>query len=125
MFNIDYIGLLFVYLLVALPFGPIFGLIGFLLKVRFFGKLKHKYILEEFHLDLKILKWIIIFVVELGLAILVIAGGGTLLSENKLDTFFIIFFPSEVVILGILILIFNKMFPKPKLIPNFEPLQRN
>lgn len=96
--------------LVSIPMGTIFGLIGMELKVRFFGKLHGKYILEEFHFEYKILKWIFIIAIELVLAITAIVGGFTLIDQS-ISLFVVVFLSIEAVLLVIVGLIFNKMFP--------------
>ena len=98
-------------MMVSIPLGPIFGLVALELKVRLFGKLKTKYILEEFHSDRKNSKWLVILAIEFGLAILMIASF-TMLYAQSLTTLVIIFPIVEVLILGFLIIIFNRMFPK-------------
>lgn len=98
-------------MIISIPLGPIFGLVALELKVRLFGKLKTKYILEEFHRDRKYSKWLVILAIEFGLAILMIASF-TMLYAQSLTTFVIIFSIVEVLILGFLIIIFNRMFPK-------------
>ncbi len=98
-------------MIVSIPLGPIFGLVALELKVRLFGKLKTKYILEEFHRDRKNSKWLVILAIEFGLAILMIASF-TKLFEQSLTTLVIVFPIVEVLILGFLIIIFNRMFPK-------------
>jgi len=97
--------------IVSIPMGTIFGLIGLELKVRFFGKLKGRYILEEFNFEYKIIKWIIIIAIEVALAILALVGG-VLFLEQSTSLFLVVFLSVEAILLAITIFIFNKMFPK-------------
>ena len=98
-------------MIISLPIGVTLGLFALELKVRFFGKLKYKYALEEIHGEFKIAKWIIIFVIELAILIIVIAIGSVLLLLN-LTQFFIYVLIGEVCVLVLAIIIFNRMFPK-------------
>jgi hypothetical protein len=99
--------------LISLPIGSIFGLIGFELKVAMFGKLHDRYVLEEIRLDHKILKWIIIFVIEIGLMLVMIIAGAIYI-QTDIMSFLLYFGIGEIILLIILILIFQKIFPKPQ-----------
>jgi len=100
-------------LVVSLPLGPIFGLIGLEMRALLFGKLKHQYILEEFNRDFKILKWIAIGIVECSVigVISVVLLTMTLLGAN-LASLVIPCLLGEGGTIAILAIIFNKMFPK-------------
>ncbi|MHA1584640.1 MAG: hypothetical protein ACTSVU_04125 [Promethearchaeota archaeon] len=103
--------------IIIMPIGILIGVFILLLKVRMFGKLKYKYVLEDINLQSKSLKWtaiiiilIIIFTVTIiPLGIFVIGN-----YDNPLINIAEIYLPVELVSAIILYSIFNKMFPKQK-----------
>ncbi|MFX0063387.1 MAG: hypothetical protein ACFFC7_14520 [Candidatus Hermodarchaeota archaeon] len=100
--------------LILLPIASIAGVAGFLVKIRLFGKLKYKYVLEDFHNNKIILKWIII-----GTVVFMITLGAVILTSIIME--FLGFFGYAVILtleigMGIVLLyLYNRMFPKPNL----------
>ncbi|MFW9852850.1 MAG: hypothetical protein ACFFDS_07905 [Candidatus Thorarchaeota archaeon] len=96
---------LFRFGLLYLPIIPIAGIAGLFFKVATFGKLKHKFVLEEIQNKNKILKYIMGFIF-----VGIIAYGFALIGG-----FFgyWIMFGAEIVLAAILYVTFHFMFPKP------------
>jgi hypothetical protein len=92
-------------ILIFLPGVPLVGIAGLLFKVFVFGKLKYKYVLEEINNSNKTIKYITMFLVPAALIAVLI-----LLTQVGLYMVGV----AEVVLLVILILLSNKMFPKAK-----------
>ncbi|MFX1376572.1 MAG: hypothetical protein ACFFA0_12250 [Promethearchaeota archaeon] len=69
----------------ALPFVLLFLLIMFELRVYFFGKMKYKFVIEEILPENKIVKWILIFLIEFVIYILIINISFTLYLSGGLD----------------------------------------
>ena len=67
-------------LLVTIPIAWTLLLFMFVLKIKFFGKMKYKYILEELHKEHKVIKWIIMILSEVGLYMVVLIIGYILIS---------------------------------------------
>ena len=91
--------------LAFLPVFPIIGIAGLLLKVRLFGKFKHKYVVEEIKHEHKFSKYVII-VLCIGLLMTLyicgaIVGYWSLVILEALSAIY-------------LLVIFNYMFPKKK-----------
>ena len=84
---------------------PIAGIAGLFFKIATFGKLKHKFVLEEIQNKYKILKYVIGFIF-----VAVIAYGFALIGG-----FFgyWIMLGAAIVTAAILFVIFHFMFPKP------------
>jgi hypothetical protein len=84
----------------------------FQLKIRFFGRMKYKFVVEEVNPEKKIIKWIIIGV---GLHLIYLAFnvlGGILLTFYGASLMFLVTFIAGLFSLGILLISFNGMFPK-------------
>ncbi|QEE17280.1 hypothetical protein DSAG12_03112 [Promethearchaeum syntrophicum] len=102
----------FIYILITMSLGPLTGILTLLLRVRFFGKLKNKYVMGEINLGAKIWKWVLIVIVDIILYIVIAAGFGIILLTYNLAILSLVFIVGEVVILFILSFFFNRMFPK-------------
>lgn len=84
----------------------------FQLKIRFFGRMKYKFVVEEVNPEKKVIKWIIIGV---GLHLIYLAFnvlGGILLIFYGASLMFLVTFIAGLFSLGILLISFNGMFPK-------------
>jgi predicted permease len=101
--------------LVFIPLGPMYGLSGLLLKVAMFGKMKYHYTLEEVNLSGKILKWIILFVVEIAGYIVILILTITIMESKGIPMMLGIVLAIEAGVLAICGFFFNKMFPTPKI----------
>jgi len=94
-----------------LPIGWCLGLLMFAMKIRFFGKMKYKYVLEEINIEYKIVKWIIMVVVEIGILI------GTIFLSFQLFVFGLVIMELVLLMVGLaglgsLYITITKMFPK-------------
>ena len=84
----------------------------FQLKIRFFGRMKYKFVVEEVNPEKKVIKWIIIGV---GLHLIYLAFnflGGILLTFYGASMMFLVTFFAGLFSFGILLISFNSMFPK-------------
>jgi hypothetical protein len=103
------------FIIASIPFGWTFLLLGFVLKVRLFGKMKYKYVLEEVNPEKKILKWALIFGTSLGLfALLFFSVIGMLMLLGDLILTAVVILGAGVIGTLILWYTFNRMFPKPE-----------
>ncbi|UYP44255.1 hypothetical protein NEF87_000540 [Candidatus Lokiarchaeum ossiferum] len=101
--------------LISLPIGPVLGTLLFEYKVRVFGKMKYRYSLEERNKDWIVIKWGIVILIGLVLHFIILMGMDELLSSQGTGGIAVYFLPIET-ICGILgYIIFNRMFPKPKI----------
>ncbi|KKK43728.1 MAG: CAAX amino terminal protease self- immunity [Candidatus Lokiarchaeum sp. GC14_75] len=102
---------LFLFLL-TLPIAWIFLILMFEMKIRLFGQMKNKYILEELHKENKILKWLIIILSDIGLYLVILVTGSILFfSFGIYITLFVLLIIGIIGLTG-LIFIFTRMFPK-------------
>ena len=84
----------------------------FQLKIRFFGRMKYKFVVEEVNPEKKVVKWTILIV---GLHLIYLAFnflGGILLTFYGASVMFLVTFIAGLLAFGILLLSFNSMFPK-------------
>lgn len=91
--------------LIILCIPPLTGLAGLFLKIKLFGKLRHKYVLEDVNDDLKVIKWIAIIVFTLFLV-------GVFIFLSTLNWYSVLI--GEGILALLVLLIFNLMFPKKK-----------
>ena len=103
---------LFAPTIVFLAFGPLSAIFFFLLKVRMFGKLRYKYVLEEIHKDYFALKWVVLIGAMLIIAIGLMIGSELLLAEGGVGLLALVLLPIEFLVGGSLYLWFNYMFPR-------------
>ncbi|TKJ23493.1 MAG: hypothetical protein CEE42_12040 [Promethearchaeota archaeon Loki_b31] len=84
----------------------------FQLKIRFFGRMKYKFVVEEVAPEKKVVKWTILIV---GLHLIYLAFnflGGILLTFYGASMMFLVTFIAGLFSFGILLISFNSMFPK-------------
>jgi len=104
----------------SLPITWALLLFVFQMKVRLFGTMKFKYVLEEINIKNKLLKWISMVVADVGVCIFVLIIGFTFfLTLGFIPTTIILFFLG-LIGLSVLIYTFTKMFPKLDRTPQFE-----
>jgi len=84
----------------------------FQMKIRFFGRMKYKFVVEEFNPEKKITKWIIMVTVEFLIFFAFNFMGGIMLLFFGPSMMFLASFIGGVLALGVLLLSFNSMFPK-------------
>ncbi|TFF97187.1 MAG: CPBP family intramembrane metalloprotease [Promethearchaeota archaeon] len=113
--------MIFFLILFTVPISWTCLLLIFELKIRLFGKMKYKYVIEEINRSNKVLKWILIFLVELAVIFFYFLIVLILLLLS-IELWII-----SMVILGvglsstlILVFIFNKMFPKLEEIGDYK-----
>ncbi|NVM19621.1 MAG: CPBP family intramembrane metalloprotease [Candidatus Lokiarchaeota archaeon] len=103
------------YLLTFISYYPVvltFLLSMFQMKIRFFGRMKYKFVVEEFNTEKKITKWIIMFAVQYLIFLAFNLMSGILLSFFGLGIMILASFLGGILALGVLLLSFNSMFPK-------------
>ncbi len=83
----------------------------FQMKIRFFGRMKYKFVVEEFIPEKKVTKWIIMGVVQYLIYFAFNLMGGILLLFSA-NLMFLATFIGGILALGVLYLSFNSMFPK-------------
>jgi membrane protease YdiL (CAAX protease family) len=98
--------------LVSLPFAWILLLFMFEMKIKLFGRMKYKYILEELQKKHKIAKWISMILSEFAIYFVVLTTGTILFISFDIIPTLIALFIIGVSGLSILIFVFTRMFPK-------------
>jgi len=84
----------------------------FQMKIRFFGRMKYKFVVEEFTPEKKVTKWFIMIVVQILIFLAFNSLGGILLLFFNAEIMFIVTFIGGLIALGVLFLSHNSMFPK-------------
>jgi len=84
----------------------------FQMKVRFFGRMRYKFVVEEFNPEKKITKWFIMVIVQYLIYFAFNFMGGIILLFSKASMMFLATFFGGILALGVLLLSFNSMFPK-------------
>jgi len=84
----------------------------FQMKIRFFGRMKYKFVVEEFNPEKKVIKWFIMGVVQYLIYFAFNFMGGILLLFFGSSMMFLATFIGGILALGVLLLSFNSMFPK-------------
>ena len=84
----------------------------FQMKVRFFGRMRYKFVVEEFNPEKKITKWFIMVIVQYLIYFAFNFMGGIILLVFNASMMFLATFIGGILALGVLLLSFNSMFPK-------------
>ncbi|MBY8980084.1 MAG: CPBP family intramembrane metalloprotease [Candidatus Lokiarchaeota archaeon] len=84
----------------------------FQMKLRFFGRMKYKFVVEEFNPEKKVTKWFIMVVVQYLIYFAFNFMGAILLLFFGQSIMFLGSFIGGILALGVLLLSFNSMFPK-------------
>lgn len=100
--------------LLTIPIAWMFLLFAFELKVRFFGKMKYKYVVEEVNKQRKVLKWVSLIGSELLIYFTVIIIEFTLLSLYGIIGIIIGLVVIGIIGISSLLYVFTRMFPKEK-----------
>jgi membrane protease YdiL (CAAX protease family) len=98
--------------LISLPIAWTFLLLMFVLKIKFFGQMKYKYIIEELNKRNKPLKWVVMILSEIGLYITILITGTILIVSFDIITTLIVLGVIGLVGLAIMAFSFTRMFPK-------------
>ncbi|MFW9987368.1 MAG: type II CAAX prenyl endopeptidase Rce1 family protein [Candidatus Odinarchaeota archaeon] len=101
-------------LLVTLPIAWTFLLFIFEMKVKLFGQMKYKYVLEELNKEHKIVKWISMILAEIGIYIIIFITGTSLIHFFGLEIAILTIGIIGAIALALLIFVFTRMFPKEK-----------
>ena len=105
--------IVFFFIIATLPVSWFCLLLIFELKVRLFGKMKYKYVLEEVNRSNKVLKWVLIMGILIGVIFIYFSIVITLLLFSiELWIIFIVILSLGISSNLILWFVFNKMFPK-------------
>ncbi|NHJ20506.1 MAG: CPBP family intramembrane metalloprotease [Candidatus Lokiarchaeota archaeon] len=83
----------------------------FQMKIRFFGRMKYKFVVEELNPEKKIKKWAVMIIVEYLIFFAFNIMGGIMLIFGP-SMMFLANFIGGALALGVLLLSFNSMFPK-------------
>ncbi len=84
----------------------------FQMKIRFFGRMKYKFVVEEFTPEKKVTKWFIMIVVQYLIYFAFIFLEASLLLLFNAGIMFIATFIGGLIAIGVLLLSYNSMFPK-------------
>lgn len=109
-----------VLLLITLPIAWTLLIFMFVLKIKFFGKMKYKYIIEELHKENKILKWILMVLSSFGLYMVILITGNILIYIFGITTGLIVLGVIGLLGLTLMVFIFNRMFPKVEKITEYK-----
>ncbi|MBY8980086.1 MAG: CPBP family intramembrane metalloprotease [Candidatus Lokiarchaeota archaeon] len=104
----------------SLPITWTLLLFVFQMKVRLFGTMKYKYVLEEFNVKNKLLKWVSIVAADIGVCIFILILGFTFFITLGIIPAILILYFLGFIGLSVLIYTFTKMFPKLDRTPQFE-----
>ncbi len=104
------------YSLITMAIGPLTGIITLLLRVRLFGKMKYKYVLDEVNISAKVWKWILIIIVDMIFYTIIAISFTAILMAYDLGVLSLVFICGEGLILLILLYFFNRMFPKKQIL---------
>ncbi|GAG90760.1 unnamed protein product, partial [marine sediment metagenome] len=99
-------------LLITLPIAWIMLLFMFVLKIKFFGRMKYKYIIEELHKENKAIKWSLMILSEFGLYFVIFLTGIILIYFFGITISLIVLGVIGLLGLTLMIFIFTRMFPK-------------
>jgi membrane protease YdiL (CAAX protease family) len=107
-------------ILSTLPIAWAQLLFVFQMKVRLFGTMKYKYVLEEVNTRHKLVKWISLIGVDIGICIFILILGFTFFLTLGFIPATIILFFLGLMGLTVVIYTFSKMFPKAEDLPTYE-----
>jgi hypothetical protein len=100
------------------PLGPIAGILLFCLKIRLFGKMKYKYVIEEMNKEYMVPKWILLGAITFGFGIIMSVITVVTLENGGLLYYIPAFLAMNIGLGIVAYLVFNYMFPKPPISQN-------
>jgi len=104
----------------SLPLTWAILLFVFQMKIRLFGTMKYKYVLEEVNTRNKVMKWISLVGADIGICIFILILGFTFfLSLGFIPATIILFFLG-LIGLSVVVYTFTKMFPKVEKLSTYE-----
>ncbi|MFX0030834.1 MAG: hypothetical protein ACFE8B_16595, partial [Candidatus Hermodarchaeota archaeon] len=106
-------------LLVTLPIAWSFLLLLFEMKIKLFGQMKYKYVLEELNKEHKVIKWIGMILAEIALYITLLITGTMLIMFFGFGITIITMGIIGVISLTTLIFVFIRLFPKKEKIRDY------
>jgi membrane protease YdiL (CAAX protease family) len=109
-----------VLLLVSLPIAWTFLLLIFLMKIKLFGQMKYKYVIEEINKRNKPLKWVAMISSLIGLYLTIVITGAILLLMYDIIIMSIVLGVIGLLGLAILIFAFIRMFPRLEIMPYYK-----
>lgn len=104
--------LLLVLFLATIPIVWIFLFLMFEMKMRLFGKMKYKYVIEELNKEHKVVKWILMLLVQIGLYFVISILSFTLFIIFGIEGTALRLFIIGMIGFMSLVFVFTKMFPK-------------
>ncbi len=104
--------LLLVLFLATIPIVWVFLFLMFEMKMRLFGKMKYKYVIEELNKEHKVVKWILMFLVQIGLYFVISILSFTLFNIFGIEGTALGLFIIGMIGFMSLVFVFTKMFPK-------------
>ncbi len=104
--------LLLVLFLATIPIVWIFLFLMFEMKMRLFGKMKYKYVIEELNKEHKVVKWILMLLVQIGLYFVISILSFTLFIIFGIEGTALGLFIIGMIGFMSLVFVFTKMFPK-------------
>ncbi|MFX1597209.1 MAG: CPBP family intramembrane glutamic endopeptidase, partial [Promethearchaeota archaeon] len=107
-------------LLITLPIAWSFLLFMVVLKIKFFGQMKYKYVIEEVNKRNKPIKWIIMILSEFGLYFTILITGANLIFFFGFIISLIVIGIIGIIILSILVFIITRMFPKIEKVAEYK-----
>ncbi|MCK4479304.1 MAG: hypothetical protein KAV01_02145, partial [Candidatus Lokiarchaeota archaeon] len=106
-------------LLVTLPIAWTFLLFMFEMKIKLFGQMKYKYVIEELNKEHKIIKWVSMILSEMGIYMAILITGIILISFIGLEITILVMGIIGITALSTLIFVFTRMFPKVEKIKDY------
>ncbi len=107
-------------LLITLPIAWSFLIFMVVLKIKFFGQMKYKYVIEEVNKRNKPIKWIIMILSEFGLYFTILIIGANLIFFFGLIISLIVIGIIGIIGLSILVFIISRMFPKIEKVAEYK-----
>ncbi|MCK4238015.1 MAG: hypothetical protein KAX33_02760 [Candidatus Lokiarchaeota archaeon] len=104
--------LLLVLFLATIPIVWIFLFLMFEMKMRLFGKMKYKYVIEELNKEHKVVKWILMLLVQIGLYFVISILSFTLFNIFGIEGTALGLFIIGMIGFMSLVFVFTKMFPR-------------
>lgn len=104
--------LLLLLFLATIPIVWIFLFLMFEMKMRLFGKMKYKYVIEELNKEHKVVKWILMLLVQIGLYFVISILSFTLFNIFGIEGTALGLFIIGMIGFMSLVFVFTKMFPK-------------
>ena len=107
-------------LIITLPIAWTMLFFMFVLKIKFFGRMKYKYIIEELHKENKAIKWSLMILSEFGLYFVIFLTGIILIYFFGITISLIVLGVIGLLGLTLMIFIFTRMFPKVEKMTDYK-----